>query len=172
MAPINTKLNPMKKLHLSLYLIFAVTAAMVLLNRYTDLYLSDYRVHFFFLFFAASSFVVIVGHVFKKLQTNKSIFITFLLVGIACFLKAFFTWGGDWKTQTKMYQNIENESKSVDIQLRADKFNFGYKERVIEINKIAPFIQWTTDVDTTKMDLTKWKRIDLYVNDMKLSAKN
>lgn len=158
----------MKNLHLSLYLIFAITASVVLLNRYTDLYLSDYRVHFFFLFFAASSFVVIIGHLFKKLQTNKSIFITFIIVGVVCFLKAFFTWGGDWKTQTRMYQNIENQNKTVDIQLRADKFNFGYKERVVEINTIAPFMQWTTDVDTTKMDESKWKRVDLKLNEMKL----
>lgn len=161
----------MKKFHLSLYLIFVITATVVLLNRYTDLYLTDYRVHFFFLFFAASSFVVIVGHFFKKLHSNTSIFVTFLLVGIICFIKAFFTWGGDWKTQTKMYQNIENESKSVDIQLRADKFNFGYKERVIEIDQIAPFMKWTADIDTTKMDLSKWKRVDLYVNEMKLTPK-
>ena len=158
----------MKNLHLSLYLIFAITASVVLLNRYTDLYLTDYRVHFFFLFFAASSFVVIIGHLFKKLQTNKSIFITFIIVGIVCFLKAFFTWGGDWKTQTRMYQNIENQNKTVDIQLRADKFNFGYKERVVEIHTIAPFMQWTTDVDTTKMDESKWKRVDLKLNEMKL----
>ena len=158
----------MKNLHLSLYLIFAITASVVLLNRYTDLYLTDYRVHFFFLFFAASSFVVIIGHLFKKLQTNKSIFITFIIVGIVCFLKAFFTWGGDWKTQTRMYQNIENQNKTVDIQLRADKFNFGYKERVVEIYTIAPFMQWTTDVDTTKMDESKWKRVDLKLNEMKL----
>lgn len=158
----------MKNLHLSLYLIFAITASVVLLNRYTDLYLTDYRVHFFFLFFAASSFVVIIGHLFKKLQTNKSIFITFIIVGIVCFLKAFFTWGGDWKTQTRMFQNIENQNKTVDIQLRADKFNFGYKERVVEIYTIAPFMQWTTDVDTTKMDESKWKRVDLKLNEMKL----
>lgn len=158
----------MKNLHLSLYLIFAISASVVLLNRYTDLYLTDYRVHFFFLFFAASSFVVIIGHLFKKLRTNKSIFITFIIVGILCFLKAFFTWGGDWKTQTRMYQNIENQNKTVDLQLRADKFNFGYKERVVEINTIAPFMQWTTDVDTTKMDASKWKRVDLRLNEMKL----
>lgn len=158
----------MKKLHFSLYFIFVITASVILLNRYTDLYLSDYRVHFFFLFFATSSFVVIVGHLFKKLRTNKSILTTFILVGIACFLKAFFTWGGDWKTQTRMYQNIENQNKSIDIQLRADKFNFGYKERVVEIYTIAPFMQWITDIDTMNVNQSIWKRVDLELNEMKL----
>ena len=162
----------MKKLHLSLYVIFVISATLILLNRYTDFYLTDYRIHFLFLFLAVSSFVVIVGHLFKKLQTNKSILITFILVGIACFLKAFFTWGGDWKTQTRLYENVKNESKTIDVQLRADKFNFGYKSRVIAIYKIAPFMHWTTDIDTTELVASKWKRVDLYLNEMELSEQN
>ncbi|MGV9002918.1 hypothetical protein [Flavobacterium sp.] len=160
----------MKKLHLSLYIIFAITASIILANRYTSFYISDYRVHFLFLFVAASSFVVIVGHLFKKLYTNKSILITFLIVGTLCFLKAFFTWGGDWKTQTILYQNVENENKTIDIQLRADKFSFGYKNRVVEIYKIAPYMQWTTDIDTMHLNASQWKRVDLYLNKMEIPA--
>lgn len=159
----------MKTLHLSLYLIFVVTATIVLLNRYTDFYLTDYRVHFFFLFFATSSFVVILGHVFRKLRTTKSILITFILVGIACFLKAFFTWGGDWKTQTVLYRNLDNSDKTINTQLRADKFAFGYKNRVITLYKLAPFMAWTSDIDTTQIDKSKWEKVDLYLNEMELS---
>ena len=158
----------MKKTHLSVYITFVFTAAIILLNRYTDFYLSDYRAHFFFLFLAAASFVVIVGHFFKKLRTNKSIIITFIVVGILCFLKAFFTWGGDWKTQTRVYENIQNNRKTIDVQLRADKFAFGYKKRVIAIYNIAPFMQWTSNIDTTQIDETQWKRVDLYLNEMQL----
>lgn len=160
----------MKPLHLSLYLIFVVTTIIVLLNRYTDFYLTDYRVHFFFLFFATSSFVVILGHVFRKLRTTKSILITFILVGIACFLKAFFTWGGDWKTQTVLYRNFDNSDKTINIQLRADKFAFGYKDRVIALYKIAPFMAWTSDVDTAQIDKSKWEKVDLYLNEMELPS--
>ena len=145
----------MKNLHLSLYFIFIATATVVLLNRYTDFLLTDYRVHFFFLFFAASSFVIIVGHLFKKLRSTKSIILTFVVVGILCFIKAFFTWVGDWKTQTVLYQNIADKDKTVNVQMRADRFSFGYKKRVIAIYNIAPFMQWTTDIDTTTIDQSK-----------------
>lgn len=158
----------MQKLHSSLYLIFITTSTILLLNRYTDLYLTDYRVHFFFLFFATSSFAVIVGHLFKKLRTNKSIFITFFIVGIACFLKAFFTWGGDWKTQTVLYRKIHNDNTSINVQLRADKFAFGYKKRVIQIHQIAPFMEWTTDIDTNQIDPGDWKKVNLFLNEMNL----
>lgn len=158
----------MKHLHFSLYFIFVITATIVLLNRYTDFYLTDYRVHFFFLFFAASSFVVIVGHLFQKLRSTKSILITFLLVGIVCFLKAFFTWGGDWKTQTVLYRSLEDQNKTIDVQLRADKFAFGYKDRIIAIYNIAPFMEWTSDIDTLKMDHSKWEKVDIHLNEMNL----
>jgi hypothetical protein len=109
-----------------------------------------------------------VGHLFKKLRTNKSIFITFFIVGIACFLKAFFTWGGDWKTQTVLYRKIHNDNTSINVQLRADKFAFGYKKRVIQIHQIAPFMEWTTDIDTNQIDPGDWKKVNLFLNEMNL----
>ena len=162
----------MRNLRISLYFIFIVTATIILLNRYTDFLLTDYRVHFFFLFFAASSFVIIVGHIFKKLRTTKSIILTFVIVGILCFIKAFFTWVGDWKTQTVLYQNIADKNKTVNVQMRADKFSFGYKKRVIAIYNIAPFMQWTTDIDTTTIDQSKWERVNLDLNEMNLPSEN
>lgn len=156
----------MKKSHLSIYIIFVFTATIVLLNRYTDLHLNDYRVHFFFDFFAASSFIIIVGHLFKKLRTNWSILVTFIVVGILFFLKAFFTWGGDWKTQTVLYRNIADKNKTINFQMRADHFSFGYKKRVVEIYSLVPFIEWTTDKDTLYIDKSKWEKLDLELNEM------
>lgn len=157
-----------KKSHLSLYILFVFTATIVVLNRYTNFHINDYRVHFFFNFFAASSFVVIVGHLFNKLQSIRSILLTFLIIGILIFLKAFLTWGGDWKTQTVLYQNIEDKNKTIEIQMRGDRFAFGYKDRVIEIYSLNRFMEWTTDVDTLKIDQEKWKRVNLKLNEMKL----
>ena len=156
----------MKKSHLTIYFIFVLTASIVLLNRYTAFHITDYRVHFFFDFFAASSFIIIIGHLFKKLQTNRSIFLTFISLGILLFAKAFLTWGGDWKTQIVLYRNIENGSKTIDFQMRADRFAFGYKKRIIQIYSLAPFMEWTTDVDTSHIDESKWKKIDLEINEM------
>lgn len=158
----------MKKNHLFIYILFLVTATIVLLNRYTAFYINDYRVHFLFDFLAAASLVIIIGHLFKKLRTNTSIIITFIVVGILVFLKAFFTWGGDWKTQTILYRNIENKNKTINFQLRADKFSFGYKKRVTCIDKLAPFMEWTTDVDTMLIDKSKWEKLNIRVNEMKL----
>lgn len=154
--------------HLPLYLLFAITAILVLLNRYTPLYISDYRIHFLMLFLAAATFVVIMGHRFDKLKTTKSIAIVFVVVGIACFLKAYLSWGGDWKTQVILYENVANTNKTINYQMRGDRFSFGYKKRVVEIKKIVPTIEWTTDIDTLLMDKTQWKKVDKQINELGL----
>jgi hypothetical protein len=158
----------MKKSNLYIYIIFVLSISIILLNRYTEFHISDYRVHFFFLFFAISSFVIIIGHFLKKLQTNWSIISVFILVGVLCALKAFFTWGGDWKTQTVLYRNITNPNKTINYQVRGDRFAFGYKKRVVGIYHLAPFMEWTTDIDTLHLDKSKWKKLSLQVNEMGL----
>lgn len=107
-----------KKSTLPLYIIFVISAGIILLNRYTPFHINDYRVHFFFLFFAVSSLVILIGQFFKKLQSIWSIILVFTGIGILCALKAFFTWGGDWKTQTVLYRNIENKSQTINYLLR------------------------------------------------------
>jgi len=158
----------MQKSNIYIYIIFLLSTSIILLNRYTEFHINDYRAHFFFLFFAVSSSAIIIGQIFKKLQSIWAIVSVFILVGILCGIKAFFTWGGDWKTQTVLYRNIENNSKTINYQLRGDRFSFGYKKRVVGIFHLAPFMEWTTDVDTFHLDKSKWERLDLELNEMKL----
>ncbi|MGE6354873.1 hypothetical protein ACQKCJ_13490 [Flavobacterium sp. NPDC079362] len=157
-----------KKSTLPLYIIFVISAGIILLNRYTPFHINDYRVHFFFLFFAVSSLVILIGQFFKKLQSIWSIILVFTGIGILCALKAFFSWGGDWKTQTVLYRNIENKSQTINYQLRGDRFAFGYKKRVVSICHLAPFMEWITDIDTLYLDKSKWEKLNLQVNEMKL----
>ena len=154
--------------HIGIYILFVVSAILILVNRYTELYINDYRVHFLLLFTAAATFVIIIGHLFGKLRSNKSIIITFLIVGILCFLKAYFTWGGDWRTQTVLYQNLADKNTTINYQLRAIRFQFGYKKRVVQIKHLAPFYEWNTDVDTLLIDKSQWKKVDIDLNEMKL----
>lgn len=155
--------------HLPIYVLFVITALLVVLNRYTPLYISDYRMHFLVLFLAVATFVVVIGHRFGKLKTTKSIAIVFAVVGIACFLKAYLSWGGDWKTQTILYENIANSSKTINYQLRGDRFSFGYKKRVVEVNKLLPTFEWNTNADTLSIDKTQWKKVNKEINEMEIN---
>ncbi|KVV14808.1 hypothetical protein ACRASX_12620 [Flavobacterium sp. TMP13] len=155
-----------------IYILFVLTATLVLLNRYTPLYINNSVLHFIVLFIAASSFVIIVGHLLGKLKSNKSILLTFLIIGILCFGKAFFTWEGDWKTQTVVYKNMQNGNNTIEQQLKASRFAFGYRKRIIERLKVMPLIDWTTDIDTSNLDQTKWQKVDLNINEMNLPQSN
>ncbi|MEO7978233.1 hypothetical protein [Flavobacterium sp.] len=158
----------MKKSPLTLPVIFIISSGLILLNRYTQFHINDYRVHFFFLFFAASSLAIIIGQLLKKAQNSRSLISICIVIGILCGLKAFFTWEEDWKTQSILYQNIENKSKTINYQLRADRFAFGSKKRIIGIYYLAPFMEWTTDMDTLNLDKTKWKKVSQQLSEMKL----
>jgi hypothetical protein len=155
---------------LMINIVFAITSLLLFLNRYTALYINNSIVHFVILLTAAISFIFIAGRLFGKLQTAKSRLLTILIVGCLCFIQSFLTWGGDWKTQTILYQNLGDRNKTIDFQMRGDRFAFGYKKRVINRLKLFPGLDWTTDVDTTKISSRQWKKVNLYVNEMKFDS--
>lgn len=154
-----------------LYLLFSITTALLLLNRYTDLYINDSVVHFMLFMIASITFVFIAGHVFGKLKTTRSRLFTILIIGILCFIQSFLTWAGDWKTQIIFYRNKVNDNKTIEFQMRSDRFSFGYKKRIINRLKLFPSFDWTTDIDTAKIDHKQWEKLHLYVNEMKFTSK-
>lgn len=153
-----------------LYVLFGITMALTIVNRYTAFYINNSILHFVIFFIAIVTFVFIIGHLTGKLKSTKSQFLTFIIVGVLCFLQSFLAWGGDWKTQTILYRNLTNNNKTIEFQMRGDRFSFGYKKRVINRFKLFPGFDWTTDIDTTTINHRKWKKINLYVNEMKLAS--
>jgi len=156
--------------HIIIYILFAVSATLILLNRYTPLYINSSILHYCLLFIAAATFIITLGHLFGKLKTSRSILITFLIVAVVCFLKAFLTWGGDWKTQTILYTSTENDNRVIEYQMQGNRFAFGYRKRIINRLKIAPLIDWTTDIDTVGLKSTQWKRVGKNVNELGLEV--
>ncbi|MDR7211902.1 hypothetical protein [Flavobacterium piscis] len=155
---------------LTIYTVFLITTTILFMNRYTALYINNSIVHFIILLTASITFIFIIGQAFGKLKNTKSRLFATLIVGILCFIKSFLTWGGDWKTQTILYQNISNDNKAIEFQMRGDRFSFGYKKRVINRLKLFPGLDWTTGIDTTKINHKQWKKLNLYVNEMKFAS--
>jgi hypothetical protein len=154
-----------------LYVLFFITTALTLVNRYTSFYINNSILHFVILFIAAFTFVFIIGQLIGKLKSSRSQLMAFIFVGVLCFIKSFLTWGGDWKTQTILYKNLTNDSKNIEFQMRGDRFSFGYKKRVVNRLKLFPGFDWTTDIDTATIDHKHWKKMNLYVNEMKFVSK-
>jgi len=151
------------------FTVFIVSTTILLLNRYTPLYINNTIVHFIFLLLAATSFTIVIGSVlFKSIKTWHAKFLILLLVTFICLLKAFTTWSGDWMTQTILYRNRQNDRKTIEFQMRGDRFSFGYKKRIVGRMKIIPWIDWTTDIDTTAIDTLQWKRVNEQINELGL----
>lgn len=77
--------------NIAIYILFAIATLLILMNRYSPLYINNSTVHFIVLFIAVASFIIMVGHFFGKLKSNGSIFFTYLMVGVLCYLKSFLT---------------------------------------------------------------------------------
>lgn len=154
-----------------LYVLFFITTALTLVNRYTSFYINNSILHFIILFISALTFVFIIGQLVGKLKRSRSQLLAFIIVGVLCFIKSFLTWGGDWKTQTILYTNLTNDNKTIEFQMRGDRFSFGYKKRVVNRLKLFPGFDWTTDIDTATIDHKHWKKMNLYVNEMKFVSK-
>ena len=146
--------------YIAVYILFVISASLILTNRLTAAYITDYRVHFALLAIATATFAITVGHLFGKLKSPKSIIVTCVIALLLCAAKAFFTWGGDWKTQEVLYQNIENPRVTIESQMRDDPLSVTYKNRVVEVQHIFPFIDVTHDVDTSAIDNAAWRRVD------------
>jgi hypothetical protein len=150
------------------FIIFAVSTSAIAIERFTPVYLNNSYVRLIFYIISASLLSFWIGWIlfgFRAVRKRKLIF--FIVAGV-CVLKAYLTWGGDWKTQTILYSNKDHDCKTIEFQMRGDWYAFGYKKRIVERKKIIPFFDYVTDVDTTKLDKTVWKRIDRKVNKLKL----
>lgn len=42
--------------------------------------------------------------------------------------------------------------------MRGDRFSFGYKRQIINRLKILPGFDWTTNIDTTTLNHSEWKK--------------
>ncbi|WP_157495073.1 hypothetical protein [Flavobacterium sp. KJJ] len=155
---------------LTIYIAFLFASTLLFLNRYSDLYINNSITHFILLIIASITLILILGQVFGKLKTVKSRLLTVLIVVFVCFIQSFLTWGGDWKTQTILYRNLTNDNNTIEFQMRGDRFSFGYKKRVINRLKLFPGFDWTTDIDTNKINHKQWKKLNLYVNEMKFAS--
>lgn len=154
------------------FVIFAIATSLILLERFTALEINNSYVRLLLYIISASLLCFWIGWILFGFKAVKKRLLIFFSVAALICLKAYLTWGGDWKTQTILYANKQSNSRTIEFQMRGDWYAFGYKKRIVERKKIIPFFDLTYDVDTTKLDKTIWKRIDKKVNALKLKNFN
>ncbi len=150
------------------FIVFALAAGLILMERFTRLEINNFYVRLILYITSVSLFSFWIGWILFGFAAVRKRKVIFSLVLIICMLKAYLTWGGDWKTQTILYENNDNSRDNIEFQMRGDWFAFGYKNRIVEREKIIPFFDIIQDIDTLKLDNKIWKRVDRKVNKLRL----
>lgn len=151
--------------------LFLSAVLLIGVERFTPVYINSWVIRFVLYLIAGTIAVALFLMQVAKLNVLKSVVIAFVTVALAAGTKAFFTWEDDWKTQTVIYANTDDLQKTIELQMRGARFAFGYRERVVSRERLVPFVDYVTDVDTVKLD-PSWKRVDKKVNNLHLKELN
>jgi hypothetical protein len=156
----------MKRIYL--ILLFVISFSIAAANRYTALYINNGAVHFLVLFVALCTLVLLIGGLRGYFKSKKSTVLAVVIIGIILSIRSFFVWGGDWKTQTIVFRDKQRQGHTIEIQMRGDRFNFGYRKRMVERRALIPYFDWINDIDTTTADTLVWHGINEHVNELDL----
>jgi len=150
------------------FVIFITFAVGALADRFTSVYINNLYVRMFIYTIPTGLFVVWLCWILWGYKVRKYRLIIFMCVVALYSAKAFFTWKNDWQTQNVIYAAINDKNLTVEYQMRADWFSFGYKNRIVKRRKLFPFFDYITDVDTAKLNPKEWKRVDWTINELEL----
>ena len=108
----------------------------------------------------------------KKLTTPVYVVMTIssLIVSIVVlvFITMGSTFGGDWKTQTILYQHKHAKNRTMEYQMR-DVGAAGYNRRVIDKTSIIPFVAWIRRTDPKEIvDTDQWTELNIEINELGL----
>ena len=105
----------------------------------------------------------------KKTVINSSLLTSFLLTA-----KSILVWGGDWETQTILYQNRHSSNRMIVFQMQ-DVGALGYNKRTIDKTILIPGVSWINklydkplDIQQNSIDSLDWKKVDIEQNELGL----
>lgn len=153
---------------LTLLTVFLICAVLLFLDANTALYINNTIVHFVIFFVAVASPPILIAAYFLNLKSGNVILTILFSALCISFLTAFLSWNGDWKTQTIIYRHLENPTQTIEYQMRGNRFSFGYQRQIVQREKVLPFVDLITPADTSKINKSQWRYLNLVINEMKI----
>jgi len=145
--------------------VLIVTSALLLIERLTSIEINNNFILFFLVFTVLGNLSLIISqYLFDKLSKKYVVFLL-LTVFSACFAIAVLTWADNWKTQAIFYRNAEHPRQTIEYRMRS-KYGYGFEKQIVRKKRILPFIDDIIIADTTKIDKSKWIRVNEIVNEM------
>jgi hypothetical protein len=154
------------------FVVFVISTSVIALERYTPIYINNFYVRLLFYLTSVTLFISWISWLFFGFKAVKNRLFIFIGVFAIVLAKALLTWGGDWKTQIVLYENIADPGRTVVFQMRADPFAFGYRKRIVAKTSAVTFFDYVEEVDTTTLNKSVWRRVDLRKNELNLKDFN
>jgi hypothetical protein len=114
------------------------------------------------------------GRAFRQWSNRKSAVAFVAVAAIGTLLRYGLVWGGDWSTDTVMYQNRYSANRTIEFQLQ-NPGPGSYNKRIVDKFNLMPGISWVkvlgkypTDIVKSNINASEWKKVDIEVNELGL----
>ena len=155
-----------KKERVAFLATFIVAAGLILLDRLTTIEITRYYIFFILLFLAIGSVLLMICEYLFGELSKRFIALPMAIVFTACFGMAVLSWRSDWKTQTVIYRNLSNPRETIEYRMRGGQPGYVFDKQIVRKRKLIPFIDDITAVDTSKVEPSKWTKVNEKVNEM------
>lgn len=144
--------------------IFLFSFLVLLLHGATPLEISSGLARWIFLGLSLAAGMLLVRPSLRQ-KPWQTLAITFFFTLLVRLLFSLYSWGGDWKTRTVLYQHNESSLRTIDFQFQ-DVGARGYNRRVVERVHILPLLYWVCPSPQQGLDTTKWRKVDKDLNEI------
>lgn len=115
-----------------------------------------------------------LGRAYSRWSTRKTVITSTILTIFLFTAKFFLVWGGDWKTQTILYQSRHSANRVIVFQMQ-DVGALGYNKRTVDKTELIPGVSWFNKVYATPLDIPQnsmdsldWRKVDIDQNELGL----
>jgi hypothetical protein len=112
-----------------------------------------------------------LGRAYATWSTRKTVVTSTILTIFLFAVKFLLVWGGDWKTQTILYQSRHSANRVIVFQLQ-DVGALGYNKRTVDKTELIPGVSWFNKVYATPLaipqDSMDWRKVDIDQNELGL----
>lgn len=153
---------------------FLIPGILLLAEALTPLSVASLQVNAWLTVVLAVCGVNYFGRTFHRWK-NTTTLVTFVsLAAVFSLLRYGLVWGGDWKTQTIIYQNRHSANRVIEYQMQ-NPGPGSYNQRTVDKIRLLPGINWLREFNTNSdavlksaIDTTKWKKVDIEKNELGL----
>ncbi len=151
------------KLYLITCSLFVLSAILIALDSFTNFEINHTTVYGAIQVILVSTLALLISN--SKVKFKTIILVLIGTVGVFWYALSLFTWGGQWCTQTIIYQHKYNKNRTIELQM-VDEGVFGYGRRTIDRIKLIPFFDWTEEIQEIEVDSSDWNKVNLEVNEL------